>query len=169
MKTHWSKLKEMINGLMSSPLALIIFIALLLLLGCSKPQPLQSDNGLYHLLVEEVDVELVFNLEAAVGQTVTVTNANSRVIGVYLEDYDHAGRWLFRDNWIASGDSETKTSSNLEEGQEIYVEILVYESRFSATISWAIGVFGDGFREWLEENLGNEWLYQRYLGLLRLE
>lgn len=169
MKTHWSKLGAMINGLMSSPLALIIFIALLLLLGCSKTQPLQSDNGLYHLLVEEVDVEMVFNLESAVGQTVTVTNANFRVVAAYLEDYNHADRWLFRDHWISSGGSETKTSVNLYEGQEIYVEILVYESRFSATISWAIGVFGDGFREWLEENLGNEWLYQRYLGLLRLE
>lgn len=169
MKAHWSKLWMMVNGFLSSPLVLIIFIILLFLLGCSKPQPLQSDNGLYHLLIEEVDVELLFNLESAVGQTVTVTNANARVIGVYLEDYDHADRWLFRDHWISSGDSETKTSINLYEGQEIYVEILVYDSRFSATISWAIGVFGDGFREWLEENLGNEWLYQRYLGLLRLE
>lgn len=169
MQSYRSKLGVMVNELLGSPLILMIFIALLFLLGCSKPQPLQSDNGLYHLLVEEVDVELVFNLESAVGQTVTVTNANSRVIGAYLEDYNHADRWIFRDNWISSGDSETKASVNLYEGQEIYVEILVYESRFSATISWAISVFGDGFREWLEENLGDEWLYQRYLGLVRLE
>lgn len=169
MKSHRSKLALTVNELLSSPLILMIFIALLFLLGCSKPQSLQSDNGLYHLLVEEVGVELVFNLESAVGQTVTVTNANSRVIGAYLEDYNHADRWLFRDHWISSGDSETKTSVNLYEEQEIYVEILVYESRFSATISWAIGVFGDGFRTWLEDNLGDEWLYQRYLGLLRLE
>lgn len=135
---------------------------LFLLTGCSDPTTIQSDTDIYSIYLEDPQVQLTFDLTEDSGKIITVANHNNLTIGIRLEDYSHEEVVLFKDYWISAGDVSSVNSFHLHHGMRIWGEVMIYNSQFAGVIEWAISWLPNGWREWLDEHFGEEWLYEQH-------
>ena len=150
--------------MLSDPTFLLFLIFLLLILsGCSERIVSQSTGGIHPFIFDEVGVKVIFDLESDSDQTITVINRNStRPIGVVIDGTDHDVPIVFEDYFIDERDeSFVFPEEYLEEGQEFYINILVYNSDFSGYIGWAINHLPNSLQDWLDEEFGQNWLHDR--------
>ena len=136
---------------------LLFFIA-----GCSDPVTVESETDIYNVYLEDVQVQITFDLSQESGKVVTVANHNERTIGVRIEDYAHDEVLIYKDYWISSGDVSSAGSFHLQHDQHIWIEVMVYNSQFAGVIEWAIAYLPGDWREWLDDNFGEEWLYEQH-------
>ena len=152
-------------------LIICILALALLMVGCGEDNPtiVQSETDFYKVFIEEAGLELTFDFSLAGPKVITVFNHNQLTVGVLLEDEEDDSVVLFKDYWISFGESSSQQTFLLEQHHRINVHVWVYDSAFSAVVGWAIGFFGEGFRIWLEEQFGEDWLYDEYHGTIILE
>jgi len=111
---------------------LVLLILLLVLPDCSK-KILQSDEDVatYRLL----NVETRFIFDTIRGNQLMIINGNDRAIGIFFSDNSNRSEVIYSDSWLGGGKSVAQAAS-FDDGQEIYLRVVVYRS-----LSDAIRVF----------------------------
>jgi len=164
MQDFCKRISAVCKKMFSDPaFILLLALAILILSGCSERIVSQSTGGIHPFVFDDVNVKVIFDLESDSDQLISVINRNiTRPVGVLIDGTDNGIAIVFEDYYIDERDeSGVFVPEFLEEGQEFYIDILVYNSDFSGWIGWAINHFPDSWQDWLDEEFGQDWLYDR--------
>jgi len=140
------------------------FLLLVVLTGCSDPVRVPSDDGLYEIYFEGVNVGLRIDFNNESGPKITVVNGNGGPIGFRLSVYERENAIVFEDLYIGGDDAASGVNSFLDSNRDahLWVDIYVYNNTFASWIYWAINHLPDTWEDWLTNAFGQGWLLNHY-------